>query len=95
VHDHSAEIVAAIYDLRDAVEEKIYAELASRCEDGAEARHALLDAVIRVESSTQFLIELSRRAERLTKRDRRERMAYATNKVVDIGSRSASNPGQA
>jgi hypothetical protein len=50
--------IAAIYDLREAVEEKVRAEVAVDAEPTAEARAALLDATLDVEAKTQTAIDV-------------------------------------
>ncbi|GAC1592170.1 MAG: hypothetical protein NVS3B28_20690 [Candidatus Velthaea sp.] len=56
--------IEAIYQLRDAVEQKVHAEYRLASADTAEARDALLDATLRVEEKTQDAIESSLRGMR-------------------------------
>ena len=55
---YSQDKISAIYDLRQAVEEKVRQEI--RVEDAPtpEARDALLDATLEVEAKTQHAIEV-------------------------------------
>ena len=50
--------VEAIYELRNAVEEKVGAKHALEREDTPEGREALLDATLKVEAKTQDAIEV-------------------------------------
>ncbi len=49
--------IEAIYDLREAVEQKVHAEKALEARPSAENRDALLDAQLAVEARTQDAIE--------------------------------------
>lgn len=50
--------VAAIYDLRQAVEAKVHAEVALEVQPSPDKRAALLDATLEVEAKTQDAIEV-------------------------------------
>jgi hypothetical protein len=50
--------VAAIYDLRKAVEAKVHAEVALAKQPSPDKRAALLDATLEVEAKTQDAIEV-------------------------------------
>ncbi len=54
----SQEKIAAIYDLRDAVEAKTRLESVVENQPTADAREALLDATLEVEARTQHAIEV-------------------------------------
>ncbi len=55
----SSDKISAIYDLRDAVEKKVRAEVAVDATPGsAEARDVLLDSTLEVEAKTQHAIEV-------------------------------------
>lgn len=56
--------IQAIYELRDAVEQKVHAEHRLASADTPEARDALLDATLLVEEKTQDAIESSLRGTR-------------------------------
>lgn len=50
--------VEAIFELREAVEEKVHAEYSAAREGSPEARDALLDATLKVNEKTQDAIEV-------------------------------------
>jgi hypothetical protein len=50
--------VEAIFELREAVEEKVHAEYSAAREGSPEARDALLDATLKVDEKTQDAIEV-------------------------------------
>ena len=50
--------VEAIFELREAVEEKVHAEYSAAREGSPEARYALLDATLKVDEKTQDAIEV-------------------------------------
>lgn len=54
----SNEKIEAIYDLREAVEVKVRAELALERRASADTRAALLDATLEVEAKTQTAIDV-------------------------------------
>jgi hypothetical protein len=54
----SNEKIAAIYELREAVENKVHAEAALDARPAAETRGALLEAMLDVEAKTQRAIEV-------------------------------------
>jgi hypothetical protein len=58
VEELAKQKVDAIYDLRDAVEQKVHAEVALEREDSPRARDALLEATLEVESKTQDAIDV-------------------------------------
>jgi hypothetical protein len=58
VQEQSKDKVDAIYELREAVEQKVHAEVALERDDTPQARDALLDATLDVEAKTQDAIEI-------------------------------------
>jgi hypothetical protein len=56
--------VEAIFELREAVEEKVHAEYSAAREGSPEARDALLDATLKVDEKTQDAIEVCHTCER-------------------------------
>jgi len=56
--EHALDKIEAIYDLREAVEEKVRAEVALQAEPTPEARDILLEATLLVEEKTQDAIEI-------------------------------------
>jgi hypothetical protein len=54
----SNEKIAAIYDLREAVEAKVHAEQALQLVPSPDTRAALLDATLEVEAKTQTAIDV-------------------------------------
>jgi hypothetical protein len=50
--------VAAIYDLRKAVEQQSYARVAAERDGSSESRDALLDATLDVEAKTALAIDV-------------------------------------
>ena len=56
--------VEAIYDLREAVERKVRAEVEVERTDNTQARAELLDAALAVESKTQDAIEVCHSCDR-------------------------------
>jgi ABC-type nickel/cobalt efflux system permease component RcnA len=54
----SNEKIAAIYELREAVETKVHAEVALDARPAPETRAALLDATLEVEAKTQRAIDV-------------------------------------
>jgi hypothetical protein len=56
--------VEAIFELREAVEEKVHAEYSAAREGSPEARDALLDATLKVDEKTQDAIEVCHACDR-------------------------------
>ncbi len=56
--------VEAIFELREAVEEKVHAEYSAAREGSPEARDALLDATLKVDEKTQDAIEVCHTCDR-------------------------------
>jgi hypothetical protein len=56
--------VEAIFELREAVEEKVHAEYSAAREGSPEARDALLDATLKVDEKTQDAIEICHTCDR-------------------------------
>jgi uncharacterized protein with PIN domain len=93
VDDHKDK-VEAIYDLRNAVEEKVGAKHALEREDTPETRDALLSATLKVEAKTQDAIEVCIHCGRAHAADepheRRARVGDRIDNVVDVDFRQQS-----
>jgi hypothetical protein len=83
--------VEAIYELREAVEQKVHAEQALTRKDTPDARVALLDASLRVEAKTQDAIEVCIHCGRPHTDDepheRRARIVEHDDNVIDVDFR--------
>jgi len=81
----------AIYDLREAVERKMRAEMAVHREGSPQARDALLDATLEMESKTQDAIETCHQCGRAhaaeEPHERRGRVGERSDNVVDVDFR--------
>lgn len=83
--------IEAIYDLREAVEQKVHAEHALEVKDTPDARYALLDASLLVEAKTQDAIETCVYCGRAHADDepheRRARIGEGDSNVIDVDFR--------
>jgi hypothetical protein len=79
----SKEKIAAIYDLRDAVEAKVRAEHELEREPSAGARAALLDATLEMEAKTQDAIEVCHTCGHVHKRDE-DHVSQRGDNVIDV-----------
>jgi hypothetical protein len=89
--DRVAGKVEAIYELREAVERKVHAEMTLHREGSLQARDALLDATLVVEAKTQDAIETCHECGRVHASDepheRRGRVGERSDNVVDVDFR--------
>ncbi len=92
----SKEKIAAIYDLRDAVEAKVRAEHELEREPSAGARAALLDATLEMESKTQDAIDVCHACGHVHKRDEGHVAIPGDNVIeVDFGRNGGARaPGE-
>ena len=75
--------IAAIYDLREAVETKVRAEAALEREPSPDARAALLDATLEVEAKTQDAIEVCHRCGHAHEPDA-QHIGDLTDNVIEV-----------
>ncbi len=89
--DRVKDKVEAIFELREALEQKVHAELALHREGSPQARDALLDATLRVEAKTQDAIETCHHCGRThaaeESHERRRRVGERSDNVVDVDFR--------
>jgi hypothetical protein len=89
--DQYKDKVEAIYDLRQAVEQKVHAEIALLQENTPDKRDALLDAALSVESKTQDAIETCIHCGRPhiaeEPHERRGRVGDQNGNVIDVDFR--------
>ncbi len=88
----SKDKIEAIYELREAVEQKVHAEVALDREGSSKARDALLEATLTLEAKTQDAIETChdcghKHAAQEPHGDR-ERLEIRTDNVIDVDFRS-------
>jgi hypothetical protein len=89
----SREKVDAVYDLREAVEQKVRAEVEVEAHPSQRARDVLLDATLNVESRTQHAIEVCH-ACGLAHAEETAACPDETNVInVDFGKGSEGAPG--
>ena len=86
----SEDKVTAVYELRDAVEEKVRAEMRVETHPSAAARDELLEATLEMERHTQRAIEVCHACGR-THRD--EPACPPGENVCDVDFRRAAGPG--
>ncbi len=93
----SNEKIAAIYDLREAVETKVHAEQALDAEPSADTRMALLDATLDVEDKTQKAIEVCHECGREHADDVAHGVTSSADNVINVkfgrSDRSGTEPG--
>jgi hypothetical protein len=89
--DRVKDKVEAIFELREAVEQKVHAEIALHREGSAQARDTLLDATVQVEAKTQDAIETCHHCGRAhvaeEPHERRGRVCERSDNVVDVDFR--------
>ncbi len=83
--------IAAIYDLREAVETKVRAEQTLEREHTEDARTALLDATLAVEAKTQDAIEVCHECGHVHEREATHAGEPGDNVIeVDFGKREGT-----
>ena len=91
VEETSKDKVRAIYDLRAAVEEQVFAQVRADRDDSPTAREVLLDATLNVEAKTQDAIEICHDCERPHAVDlpheRQSRVGESHENVVEVDFR--------
>jgi hypothetical protein len=89
----SNEKIAAIYDLREAVEAKVHAEQALQLVPSPDTRAALLDATLEVEAKTQTAIDVCHECGLPHAEDAQHGAAEAGSNVIEVDFRNENDGG--